>query len=104
MLDNIQDLQGSEVENFIKNNDGILIFHKTLCPMCKVMGKVLLKAKESNPALELASVDTEKEVEILEKYKVERVPTMLFIKSGEIKLTKSGTLKPVELLDAYSQA
>ena len=45
-------------DEWIKSHDGIVLFHKKLCPHCKVMRTVLGKATAERPDIQLASVDS----------------------------------------------
>ncbi len=104
MLDGIKNLTAADVDEFVANNDGIIIFHKTLCPMCKVMGKVLAKVSEQDSSINIASVDSELDTPVLEKFGAERVPTIIVIKNGEKKALHVGVMKPHELIDFYKKA
>ena len=102
MLEDIKNLTDADVDDFIAKHDGIIIFHKTLCPHCKVMGKVLLKVKELNTSVNVASIDSETDAALLEKFGVTRVPTLMIIKNGEKKALYAGVMKPQELVDFYA--
>ena len=43
-------------DEWIKSHDGIVLFHKKLCPHCKVMRTVLGKATTERPDIQLASI------------------------------------------------
>ncbi len=104
MLEGIKNLTASDVEAYIVENDGIIMFHKTLCPMCKVMGKVLLKVQEQDASIKIASIDSELDAPLLERFGADRVPTMVAIKGGEAKALKVGAIKPHEVIDFYKNA
>ncbi len=104
MLEGINNLTANDVDNFVANNDGIIVFHKTLCPMCKVMGKVLLKTQEEDSSINIASIDSEADAPLLEKFGVDRVPSLVVVKGGEVKASHTGTLKPHEVIDFYNKA
>lgn len=104
MLDSILNLGQDDADAFVKANNGIVIFHKTLCPHCKVMGKVLLKVQEMDADIKIASIDSEADAPLLEKFNITRVPTLMVIKDGEQKATHAGVMKPQELLNFYKNA
>ena len=63
-------------DEWVKTHDGIVLFHKKLCPHCKVMRTVLDKATAERPDLQL----------------------------GTIAGRKSGIMNPRELLAFYESA
>lgn len=52
-------------DEWIKSHDGIVLFHKKLCPHCKVMRTVLGKATTERPDIQLASVDSEEQPDLM---------------------------------------
>lgn len=89
---------------WVKAHDGIVLFHKKLCPHCKVMRTVLDKATAERPGLHLASVDSEEQPELMSRCAVERVPTLLVCRGGAIAGRRSGIMNPRELLAFYESA
>ena len=77
-------------DEWIKSHDGIVLFHKKLCPHCKVMRTVLGKATAERPDIQLASVDS--------------VPTLIVCRNGAVAARKSGIMNPRELLAFYESA
>ena len=104
MIEGIQSLDESNIDEFIANNNGMIIFHKTLCPNCKVMGKVLLKVQALDPSIALAAIDTEAESGLKEKYNTERVPTIIVVKQGQQKASKVAVMNPKETLAFYANS
>lgn len=82
--------------------DAIVFFHKELCPHCKNMEKVLTKFSAKAPSVELYSVDSEKTPELMEELSFERVPTLVFIRGGEVAKVHSGIMNPRELKALYA--
>ncbi|SHN59735.1 thioredoxin family protein [Desulfovibrio litoralis] len=104
MLEGIESLTQANVDEFIANNNGIIIFHKTLCPHCKVMGVVLGKVHAQNSSIKIAAIDTEEESALMEKFGVERVPTLVVFKNGEKKASNSGIMNPKETIAFFAKA
>ena len=88
-------------DEWIKSHDGIVLFHKKLCPNCKVMRTVLGKATAERPDIQLASVDSEEQPDLMARCSVERVPTLIVCRNGAVAARKSGIMNPRELLDPY---
>ncbi|WP_272700205.1 thioredoxin family protein [Desulfovibrio sp. Fe33] len=82
---------------FSSYNDAIVIFFKELCPHCKNMEKALMKFGDKSPETELYSVDSEVRGELMAELGFERVPTLVFIRNGEVANIHSGLMNPREL-------
>ena len=91
-------------DEWIKSHDGIVLFHKKLCPHCKVMRTVLGKATAERPDIQLASVDSEEQPDLMARCSVERVPTLIVCRNGAVAARKSGIMNPRELLAFYESA
>lgn len=90
--------------DFVKENDGLVVFYKNRCPNCKVLMKVMEKCLAGHPDIKMAEVDTEENSNLLEDLQILRVPTILVYKGGGIKARKTGVMKPVELTSLYYDA
>ena len=102
-INQILPLDNNSFDDFVKHNEGIIIFHKKLCPHCKIMGTVLDKVAARIP-LALAAVDSEEQTEIMAAAGVQRVPTLAVVKKGEIKSLFTGIMNPKETIAFYQKA
>ena len=102
-MEHLTALDASSYEDFIRNHEGIIIFHKKLCPHCKIMGTVLEKVHAQLP-IDLAAVDSEEHTDLMAAAGVERVPTLVVIKGGEIKSRFTGIMNPKETIAYYKNA
>lgn len=103
-LEDLLVLDKDSFEGYIKDHDGIVIFHKKLCPHCKVMGTVLEKVKAQLPNMNFASIDSEEQPDLMAKCGVERVPTLVVTKGGQVKTRKTGVMNPKETIAFYQSA
>lgn len=87
-----------EFNSFLNNDLGLILFHKKLCPHCKVMHTVVGKVIAQDPDIVVATVDSEEHPELLKKVGVERVPTLCVVKNGAICAKNTGILNPRETL------
>ena len=102
-MSTIVQLPKEHVENFFASiSDAIVFFHKELCPHCKNMEKVLEKFSAKHPSVELYSVDSEAHPELLKKLSIERVPTLVFIRNGDVIKVHTGLMNPRELKAFYA--
>lgn len=97
-------LQEDTYAEHVKANDCLVVFHKSKCPNCKVLLKVMEKCKLSHPEIEMACINSEENREILTQLEVTRVPSTLVYKNGALLAKKPGVMKPVELAALYLNA
>lgn len=103
-VEELQMLDTATFNDYIAAHDGIVLFHKKLCPHCKVIGTVLEKVKAQMPNLNLASVDSEEQPDLMAQVGVERVPTVVVVKGGQVKAKKTGVMNPREMMAFYQTA
>ena len=68
------------------------------------LGTVLGKATAERPDIQLASVDSEEQPDLMARCSVERVPTLIVCRNGAVAARKSGIMNPRELLAFYESA
>lgn len=97
-MSTITSVPKEHLDNFFASlSDAILFFHKELCPHCKNMEKVLIKFSAKAPSVEIYSIDSEIHPELMKKLSFERVPTLVFVRNGEVVKVHSGLMNPREL-------
>lgn len=84
-------------------SQGIILVKKELCPHCKNMLKVLERFSAQKPDVKYATVDSEKETQVMEYLQAERVPTLIVVKEGELCQKKGGLMNPRELKAFYEK-
>lgn len=92
-------------ENFqetVQDKDGLIIFHKKLCPHCKIMMKVLEKVSAQLPELNIYTVDSEDYADLMELNSVTRVPTICALRGGKITGMQIGIRNPKETIEFYT--
>lgn len=102
-LEDWEKLTGETFDAWIQTHDGIIIFHKKLCPHCQIMAKVLDKVNAKIP-LRLACVDSEEESALCGRLGVERVPTLCAIQSSAVRKTFTGIMNPTETHRWYEES
>lgn len=88
---------------YVAQHDGIVLFHKKLCPHCAIMATVLEKVRGHIP-LALAEVDSEEEPELMAEIGAERVPTLCAVRGGRIRAMFTGVRNPRETRQWYENA
>lgn len=104
MESSIRSLSADGYREHVRANDCLVVFHKKKCPNCKVMVKVVEKCLAADPQFPAALVDSEENEALARELEVNRVPSLLVYKSGELKATRTGILKPAEVQNLFGQA
>jgi len=93
------------VENFIKNNDGCLIYFSTpQCNVCKVLKPKIKEFINSEfPKIKLGYVNCEDQKEVAAQNKIFTVPTILLFFDGKEFSRKSRNINIAEFRDEISR-
>ena len=85
----------------LQNNLPVLVdFWATWCPPCKMIAPFLEGiADEFDGKAIVCKVDVDQNQSLAMKYNVRSIPTLLYIKNGEIKQQVVGALPKVQLAD-----
>lgn len=101
------DLKEITDENYrlqMEGATGLVLFYKSACPHCKNLKMVIQKFVKKQGPLELFQINSEENQQAMTHFEVERVPTILVVKAGEVKARKAGLMNPREMAAFYRQA
>ena len=73
-----------------KKGTFIVDFFATWCGPCKMLGAVMEKLSADELPYDILKIDIDRNLELAEKYDVQVVPTLLFIKNGEVAYREAG--------------
>lgn len=76
----------------------VVDFHATWCGPCKMLGPVVDKIAKEHEEFNIIKVNIDNFPELTEKFKVQTVPTIIFIKNKEEIERHSGFLPEAQLL------
>lgn len=93
----IQLATAENYEELIKGEFVIVDFFSETCQPCKIFSKVLDEVEYELPFVNIVKVNTTKYPELGKKNKVMAVPTIFFIKDGEMLERHVGALTEEEL-------
>ncbi len=86
-----QELDSSNFEQTIKGKNAIIDFYAHWCPPCKEISEHLdFYAQNKDNDVQIYKVNVDLNVELSIKYKADNLPTLVYIKNGEVVLTKMG--------------
>ncbi len=97
-------LTTESIGTFTTTNDCLVLFHKSRCPNCKVMFKVLEKSQQQQPNMVFVSVSIETEPDLAAELEIGRVPTVVIYRNGKPVGKRSGVLRPAELVAWYNNS
>lgn len=88
-----------EYKNEIVNSDKLVLidFFADWCGPCKMLAPVIEQIAESHPEIEVVKVNVDEVPELAVMYKVASIPTLVFLKSGEIVKQSVGFVSKSEL-------
>lgn len=95
-------------ENFaetVKNTKGLTVidFWAEWCGPCKMLAPVIEEVSEEMPDVSFEKINIDEEVEIALTNRISSIPTLMFVKDGEIVKKTVGYLTKEELISAIEE-
>ena len=89
-----------EFNKLIQDGECLIDFFATWCGPCKMLTPVLeeIDATDSIKGVKIIKVDIDLLPELANKYSIQAVPTLFYLKNGEIKNTTLGFLNKSQLI------
>ncbi len=80
----ITNLNQTSFEQAIQSDTPILVdFWATWCAPCMMQGEILHQLDEENPSLKIGKVNADENRELLIKYGISAIPTMILFRNGQ---------------------
>lgn len=88
----------------VKNHSGLTVvdFFATWCGPCKMLAPILEDAASRHTDVHFCKVDIDEEMGLATEYQIMSVPTLLFVKNGEVVKKSIGLISPENLDDFIS--
>ena len=93
----IIDFKTENFEEEIKTGKVLVDFYAVWCGPCKMMHPVIEEIAKENPNLKIIKVDVDQHEELAQRYGIMSIPTLLFLKDGEVVEKRIG-FTPKEIL------
>lgn len=92
---------GISLEDILKDNKVVIIdFWAQWCGPCKSFGPIFEEvAKEKEGQAKFVKVDVDKNSKVAALYNIRSIPTVLFIKDGQVVKTRIGAMPKYELTE-----
>jgi|SaaInl7_200m_RNA_FD_contig_21_1211214_length_971_multi_8_in_0_out_0_1 thioredoxin 1 len=98
------DVTEADYAERLQKSTGLLLAHKPACPHCKNLKIVVEKFIKKQGPVDVLYLDTMANPQAMKALEIERVPTLLIVKEGEIRQRKAGLMNPRELAALYKQS
>lgn len=91
-------------EDFIKENKAVVIdFYADWCGPCKFFAPIFNEASEEFENVSFLKVDVDKNPDLAAQYRIRSIPTILFIKDGEVINTVIGAMPKYEFKETLTK-
>lgn len=94
-----EELTTENFETKIKDKNAIIDFYAVWCPPCKVLNRRLQEFEIIKPDnVEIYKVNIDEQLALAKKYKITKLPSLVYFKDGKALKTIVGIQSPDELL------
>ncbi len=87
-----------EYENINKDKLTIIDFYATWCQPCKMLSPILEDVSKESSDVDIIKINTEEFPQLASKYGVMSVPTVIYMKGGEILKSSHGVTPKAAIL------
>lgn len=95
----VKHLSTSEFDQAVNAGDDLAVidFFATWCGPCKMLAPVVERMAEKYQDVHFYKVDIDEEIELATRFQVMSVPTLLYMKRGQIVGKSVGVVSPAEM-------
>ena len=95
----LKHLNTSEFDQAVNAGDDLCVvdMFATWCGPCKMLSPVVERAAEQHPEVHFYKVDIDEEPDLAVRFKIMSVPTLLFLKRGQVVSKSIGVISSAEL-------
>ena len=98
MIIHINDI--SQLDEILSTTDEILIdFFATWCGPCRMISPLLEELDNENFKAQIIKIEVDENMDLARKYQIQTIPTLIYIKKGEIKNRFSGYMRKEQIID-----
>lgn len=101
----VKDIKENEFNDLMQEKDKLIIIDcfAQWCMPCKMFAPILENISEENPDVVFAKLDIDENEEVVTKYSIEAVPTILFIKNGNVINQEIGVRSQSEMIELINK-
>ena len=95
----ITHLKTSEFDQAVNAGEDLVVvdFFATWCGPCKMISRVVERMAETYKDVHFYKVDIDEEPELAERFRVMSVPTLIYLKKGQVLDKSIGVVSPAEM-------
>ena len=75
----------------------VVDFFATWCGPCKMLSPLVERTAEQHPEVHFYKVDIDEEPDLANRFQIMSVPTLLFLKRGQVVSKTIGVISPAEM-------
>lgn len=98
----IREINETQLDEIVKEGFHIVDLYGTFCVPCKQLSMVLEEIEKEVPQVSIVKINTDENKDIVNRFHITSVPTILFYKDGEIASKKVGFIPKEEIFDILS--
>lgn len=89
----------TEFDSFLKDHEDVLVdVYAEWCGPCKMLAPIIEQVSSERPKISFCKVDIDLVEEVQQRYDVLSVPTLLFIRNGQVIKEQIGYLPASDIL------
>lgn len=100
----VEEITSEDFDNKINKKKSLVYFHADWCGPCKVFSPIIENASEMFKDINFYEIDTDKNIDIVSKYKVMSIPTIIYFNDGLEKDRSTGAIPFNSLVEFLSKA
>ena len=95
----LKHLNKDEFEQAVNADDELVVvdFFATWCGPCKMLSPVVERMAETYKDVHFYKVDIDEEPQLAERFRVMSVPTLIYLKKGQVLDKSIGVVSPAEM-------
>lgn len=102
----ITHLKTSEFDQAVNAGDDLVVvdFFATWCGPCKMLSPVFERMSNTHQDVHFYKVDIDEEPDLAERFRVMSVPTLLYMKRGQVISRSTGLVSPADMESEIKKA
>lgn len=101
----LKHLKTSEFDQAVNAGDDLVVvdFFATWCGPCKMLGPVVERMADKYTDVHFYKVDIDEEIDLASRFQVMSVPTLLYMKRGQVVSKSVGLVSPADMEKEISE-
>lgn len=96
----IRKIQNNDMQDVLNSKTAVIDFSAQWCGPCKMLEPVLKELSEEMPEVEFFNADTDANMDLAMKYRIQSIPALLLFKNGE-EIARTVGFQPKESLRRF---